>query len=94
MLFQTIHRVQRKLNPELRIEGVFVTMMDEQQATDVVVTVTPDKIDALRRIFSEMNAVEYATETQTTQKPKSRINGQKPRSLSTSTRRCTSTSPA
>ena len=41
-------------------------MMDEQQATDVV-TVTPDKIDALRRIFSEMNAVEYATETQTTQ---------------------------
>ena len=66
MLFQTIHRVQRKLNPELRIEGVLVTMMDEQQATDVV-TVTPDKIDALRRIFSEMNAVEYATETQTTQ---------------------------
>ena len=66
MLFQTIHRVQSKLNPELRIEGVLVTMMDEQQATDVV-TVTPDKIDALRRIFSEMNAVEYATETQTTQ---------------------------
>ena len=66
MLFQTIHRVQRKLNPELRIEGVLVTMMDEQQATDVV-TVTPDKIDALRRIFSEMNAVEYATETQTPQ---------------------------
>ena len=66
MLFQTIHRVQRKLNPELRIEGVLVTMMDEKQATDVV-TVTPDKIDALRRIFSEMNAVEYATETQTTQ---------------------------
>ena len=66
MLFQTIHRVQRKLNPELRIEGVLVTMMDKQQATDVV-TVTPDKIDALRRIFSEMNAVEYATETQTPQ---------------------------
>ena len=30
MLFQTIHRVQRKLNPELRIEGVLVTMMDKR----------------------------------------------------------------
>ena len=30
MLFQTIHRVQRKLNPELRIEGVLVTMMDRR----------------------------------------------------------------
>ena len=30
MLFQTIHRVQCKLNPELRIEGVLVTMMDRR----------------------------------------------------------------
>ena len=30
MLFQTIHRVQRKLNPALRIEGVLVTMMDRR----------------------------------------------------------------
>ena len=30
MLFQTIHRVQRKLNPELRIEGALVTMMDKR----------------------------------------------------------------
>lgn len=30
MLFQTIHRVQHKLNPELRIEGVLVTMMDRR----------------------------------------------------------------
>ena len=30
MLFQTIHRVQRKLNPPLKIEGVLVTMMDRR----------------------------------------------------------------
>ncbi len=56
------------VNNWIDVLGVYAVLMtmDEQQATDVV-TVTPDKIDALRRIFSEMNAVEYATETQTTQ---------------------------
>ena len=44
-----------------------VSTYDSFQVVYDVVTVTPDKIDALRRIFSEMNAVEYATETQTTQ---------------------------
>ena len=56
------------VNNWIDVLGVYAVLMtmDEQQATDVV-TVTPDKIDALRRIFSEMNAVGYATETQTTQ---------------------------
>lgn len=30
MLFQTINKVQRKMNPELQIEGVLVTMMDKR----------------------------------------------------------------
>ena len=30
MLFKTIHRVQRKMNPKLQIEGVLVTMIDRR----------------------------------------------------------------
>lgn len=45
MLFQTIHRVQRKLNPELRIEGVLVTMMDKRPLF------SRDLVDRLRKNY-------------------------------------------
>ena len=47
MLFQTIHRVQRKLNPELRIEGVLVTMMDRRPLF------SRDLVDKLRENYGE-----------------------------------------
>lgn len=47
MLFQTIHRVQRKLNPELRIEGVFVTMMDRRPLF------SRDLVEKLRENYGE-----------------------------------------
>ncbi len=47
MLFQTIHRVQRKLNPELRIEGVLVTMMDRRPLF------SRDLVEKLRENYGE-----------------------------------------
>lgn len=56
------------VNNWIDVLGVYAVMMtmDEQSATDVV-TVTPDKVDALRKVFRTMNEVEYAIETETTQ---------------------------
>ena len=47
MLFQTICRVQRKLNPELRIEGVLVTMMDRRPLF------SRDLVEKLRENYGE-----------------------------------------
>ena len=47
MLFQTIHRVQRKLNPDLRIEGVLVTMMDRRPLF------SRDLVEKLRENYGE-----------------------------------------
>ena len=56
------------VNNWIDVLGVYAVMMtmDEQSATDVV-TVTPDKVDALRKVFRTMNEVEYEVETETTQ---------------------------
>lgn len=56
------------VNNWIDVLGVYAVMMtvDEQSATDVV-TVTPDKVDALRKVFQTMNEVEYEVETETTQ---------------------------
>lgn len=47
MLFQTIHRVQRKLNPNLQIEGVLVTMMDRRPLF------SRDLVEKLRENYGE-----------------------------------------
>ena len=47
MLFQTIHRVQRKLNPDLCIEGVLVTMMDRRPLF------SRDLVEKLRENYGE-----------------------------------------
>ena len=54
------------VNNWIDVLGVYAVMMtmDEQSATDVV-TVTPDKVDALRKVFRTMNEVEYEIETET-----------------------------
>ena len=56
------------VNNWIDVLGVYAVIMtmDEQSATDVV-TVTPDKVDALRKVFRTMNEVEYEVETETTQ---------------------------
>ena len=56
------------VNNWIDVLGVYAVMMtmDEQSATDVV-TVTPDKVDALRKVFRTMNEVEYEIETEITQ---------------------------
>lgn len=56
------------VNNWIDVLGVYAVMMtmDEQSATDVV-TVTPDKVDALRKVFRTMNEVEYEIETETSQ---------------------------
>lgn len=56
------------VNNWIDVLGVYTVMMtmDEQSATDVV-TVTPDKVDALRKVFRTMNEVEYEIETETSQ---------------------------
>ena len=56
------------VNNWIDVLGVYAVMMtmDERSATDVV-TVTPDKMDALRKVFRTMNEVEYEVETETTQ---------------------------
>lgn len=56
------------VNNWIDVLGVYAVMMtmDERSATDVV-TVTPDKVDALRKVFRTMNEVEYAIETETMQ---------------------------
>ena len=56
------------VNNWIDVLGVYAVMMtmDERSATDVV-TVTPDKVDALRKVFRTMNEVEYEVETETTQ---------------------------
>lgn len=56
------------INNWIDVLGIYAVLMtmDEQNATDVV-TVTPDKIEALRGIFREMNEVEYEIETEVTQ---------------------------
>lgn len=56
------------VNNWIDVLGVYAVMMtmDEQSATDVV-TVTPDKVDALRKVFRTMNEVEYEVESETTQ---------------------------
>ncbi len=47
MLFQTIQRVQRKLNPALQVEGVLVTMMDRRPLF------TRDLVSKLRENYGE-----------------------------------------
>lgn len=56
------------VNNWIDVLGVYAVMMtmDEQSATDVV-TVTPDKVDALNKVFHTMNEVAYTVETETTQ---------------------------
>lgn len=56
------------VNNWIDVLGVYAVMMtmDERSATDVV-TVTPDKVDALRKVFRTMNEVEYEIETETSQ---------------------------
>lgn len=56
------------VNNWIDVLGVYAVMMtmDERSATDVV-TVTPDKVDALRKVFRTMNEVEYEVESETTQ---------------------------
>lgn len=56
------------VNNWIDVLGVYAMMMtmDERSATDVV-TVTPDKVDALRKVFWTMNEVEYEVESETTQ---------------------------
>ena len=56
------------VNNWIDVLGVYAVMMtmDERSATDVV-TVTPDKVDALRKVFQTMNEVEYEVESETTQ---------------------------
>ena len=56
------------VNNWIDVLGVYAVMMtmDERSATDVV-TVTPDKVDALRKVFWTMNEVEYEVESETTQ---------------------------
>lgn len=56
------------VNNWIDVLGVYAVMMtmDEQSATDVV-TVTPDKVDALRKVFRTMNEVEYEVESESTQ---------------------------
>ena len=56
------------VNNWIDVLGVYAVMMtmDEQSATDVV-TVTPDKVDALRKVFRTMNEVEYEVESETMQ---------------------------
>lgn len=52
------------VNNWIDVLGVYAVMMtmDERSATDVV-TVTPDKVDALRKVFWTMNEVEYEVES-------------------------------
>lgn len=45
MVFQTIGKVQRKINPELKIEGVLVTMMDKRP------NFTKDLVTCLREAY-------------------------------------------
>lgn len=45
MFFQTIGKVQRKINPELKIEGVLVTMMDKRP------NFTKDLVTCLREAY-------------------------------------------
>lgn len=56
------------VNNWIDVLGVYAVMMtmDERSATDVV-TVTPDKVDALRKVFRTMNEVEYEVKSETTQ---------------------------
>lgn len=56
------------VNNWIDVLGVYAVMMtmDERSATDVV-TVTPDKVDALNKVFHTMNEVAYTVETETTQ---------------------------
>lgn len=56
------------VNNWIDVLGVYAVMMtmDEQSATDVV-TVTPNKVDALRSVFHAMNEVAYDMEMETAQ---------------------------
>ena len=56
------------VNNWIDVLGIYAVMMtmDEQNATDVV-TVTPDKVDALRSVFHAMNEVAYDMEMETAQ---------------------------